>query len=158
MDNGTTAMTGMQPTPQMGISIDGAVARKVTIEDTVAGFGVSFVQIVDPYDVPLMVDTIKNAFDYLKQDGSMPAVIIARRECTLLSKGGLKDALDDIDIEKKCIGCKVCVKYFSCPALPFDEKTKRVKLDQGLCVRCGICLYACPVQEKGKALKKHLKA
>lgn len=158
MDNATTAMTGMQPTPQTGISIDGTVAHKITIEDTAAGFGVSFVRIVDPYDVPLMVDTIKNAFDYLKQDGSTPAVIIARRECTLLSKGGLKDALDDIDIEKKCIGCKVCVKYFNCPALPFDEKTKRVKLDQGLCVRCGICLYACPVQEKGKSLKEHLNA
>jgi len=157
MDNGTTAMTGMQPTPQTGISIDGSIVRTVNIENTVAGLGVSFVLIVDPYDVPLMVDTIKNAFDYLKQDGATPAVIIARRECTLLSKGRLKDALDDIDIENKCIGCKVCVNYFGCPALPFDEKTKKVKIDKGLCVKCGICLYACPAQEKGKKLKKQVK-
>ena len=102
-----------------------------------------------------MVETIREAFDYLKQDKSTTAVIIARRECTLLSKGGLQDALASIDIEKDCTGCKSCVKYFNCPALPFDEETKRVQIDKGLCVRCGICLYACPVQEKGKRLKTH---
>ena len=61
-----------------------------------------------------MAGTIREAFDYLKQGKSMPAVIIARRECTLLSKGGLKDALDNIDIEKDCTGCKNCIKYFHC--------------------------------------------
>jgi indolepyruvate ferredoxin oxidoreductase alpha subunit len=157
MDNGTTAMTGMQPTPQTGVTIDNITTRSVKIEDIVKGFGVSFLRIIDPYDVPLMVGTIREAFDYLKQDRSMPVVIIARRECTLLSKGGLQDALESIDIEKDCTGCKSCVKYFNCPALPFDEETKRVHVDKGLCVRCGICLYACPVQEKGKKLKNQVK-
>jgi indolepyruvate ferredoxin oxidoreductase, alpha subunit len=154
MDNGTTAMTGMQPTPQTGIAVDGVTTRSLKIEDAVKGFGVSFLRIIDPYDVSLMVGTIREAFDYLKQEESKPAVIIARRECTLLSKGGLKDALEGIEIEKDCTGCRSCVKNFNCPALPFDEEAKRVKLDKGLCVRCGICLYACPVQEKGKRLKK----
>jgi indolepyruvate ferredoxin oxidoreductase alpha subunit len=153
MDNGTTAMTGMQPTPQTGVTVDNITTRSVKIEDIVKGFGVSFLRIIDPYDVPLTVGTIREAFDYLKQDKSTPAVIIARRECTLLSKGGLQDALESIDIEEDCTGCKSCVKYFNCPALPFDEETKRVQVDKGLCVRCGICLYACPVQEKGKKLK-----
>jgi indolepyruvate ferredoxin oxidoreductase, alpha subunit len=158
MDNGTTAMTGMQPTPQTGVTVDGAATRSTTIESIVKGFGVSFLRIVDPYDVPLMVGSIREAFDYLKQDISTPAVIIARRECTLLSKGGLKDALETIDIEEDCTGCKSCVKNFNCPALPFDEETRRVKLDKTLCIRCGICLYACPVQEKGKKLRSRLKA
>jgi indolepyruvate ferredoxin oxidoreductase alpha subunit len=153
MDNGTTAMTGMQPTPQTGVTVDGNATRSVKIEDIVKGFGVSFLRIIDPYDVPLMIGTIREAFDYLKQGRSTPVVIIARRECTLLSKSGLKDVLESIDIEKDCTGCRNCVKYFNCPALLFDEKTKRVQIDKGLCVRCGICLYACPVQEKGKKLK-----
>jgi indolepyruvate ferredoxin oxidoreductase, alpha subunit len=154
MDNGTTAMTGMQPTPQTGVTVDNVATRSIKIENIVKGFGVSFLKTVDPYDVPLMVGTIREAFDYLKQDKSTTAVIIARRECTLLSKGGLPDALASIDIEKDCTGCKSCVKYFNCPSLPFDEETKRVQIDKGLCIRCGICLYACPVQEKGKKLKK----
>ncbi len=108
---------------------------------------------VDPYDMPLMVETIREAFDYLKQDGATTAVIIALRECYLLSKGGLKLALERINIEKGCTGCKSCVKYFNCPALPFDEETKKVQIDKGFCVRCGTCLYACPVQERGKNLK-----
>jgi hypothetical protein len=41
----------------------------------------------------------------------------------LLSKSGLKDALESIDIEKDCTGCKSCVKYFNCPVLLFDETT-----------------------------------
>ncbi len=155
MDNGTTAMTGMQPTPQTGVTIDGISTHSVHIEDIVKGFGISFVKIIDPYDVPLMIGTIKEAFEYLKEEKSKPAVIIARRACILLTKGGLKDALDSIDIEKDCTGCKSCMKSFDCPALPFNEETKRVKIDEGLCVKCGICLYACPVQEKGKALKAH---
>jgi indolepyruvate ferredoxin oxidoreductase alpha subunit len=153
MDNGTTAMTGMQPTPQTGVTVDNITTRSVKIEDIVKSFGVSFLRTIDPYNVPFMVETIREAFEYLKQDRSTTAVIIARRECTLLSKSGLKDALESIDIEKDCTGCKSCVKYFNCPALPFDEETKRVQIDKGLCVRCGICLYACPVQEKGKRLK-----
>jgi indolepyruvate ferredoxin oxidoreductase, alpha subunit len=157
MDNGTTAMTGMQPTPQTGVVVDGTTTRSIKIEDTVKGFGVSFLRTIDPYDVPLMVGTIREAFEYLKQDGSTTAVIIARRECTLLSKGGLKDAIDSIDIENDCTGCKICVKNFSCPAMPFNEEIKRVQIDKGLCVKCGICLYACPVQEKGKELKKQAK-
>lgn len=157
MDNGTTAMTGMQPTPQTGITVDGSTARSITIEGIVKSFGVSFLKIIDPYDVPLLVGNLLDAFAYLKQDTSKPAVIIARRECTLLSKGGLQGALESIDIEDDCTGCKSCQKNFSCPALPFDEETKKVKLDKGLCVRCGICLYACPVQEKGKELKEQKK-
>ena len=153
MDNGTTAMTGMQPTPQTGVTIDGISTYSVKIEEIVKGFGISFLKIIDPYNVPLMIDTIKEAFEYLKQEKSGPAVIIARRECILLSKGGLKDVLESIDIENDCTGCKKCVKSFDCPALPFNEETKKVKIDDGLCVKCGICLYACPSQKEGKALK-----
>jgi indolepyruvate ferredoxin oxidoreductase alpha subunit len=155
MDNGTTAMTGMQPTPQTGVTVDGIATRSIKIESIVKSFGVSFLRTVDPYDVPLMVGTIREAFDYLKQEKSTTAAIIARRECTLLLKGGLQDTLANIDMEKDCTGCRNCVKYFNCPALIFNEETKRAQIDKGLCVRCGICLYACPVQEKGKGLKTH---
>ena len=44
MDNGTTAMTGMQPTPQSGKRAEGASEYAIPIEEVVKGFGVEFVR------------------------------------------------------------------------------------------------------------------
>jgi len=224
MDNGITAMTGMQPTPQTGITADGSYYHAMKIEDVVRGLGVGFLRILDPYDIPLMISTIREAYGYLSHqpstdshqpsadsdqtsadsnqpsadsnqpsadngrhrassiehpassssphsaDGSSnvehrtlnveqvlslgPAVIIARRECVLNAKLKPEDICDVSDIEKNCIGCKQCIIEFECPAIVFDEEAKRVKIDDGLCVQCGMCLYACPKQEKGKKLQK----
>ncbi len=153
MDNGTTAMTGMQPTPQTGITVDGTVTRSVKISDILKGFGISFLRTVDPYDVSALVGHIREAVDYLKAPDAKPAVVIAERECTLLTKGAVKGAVERLDIAQDCIGCTSCVKSINCPALPFDEETKRVRIDEALCTRCGVCLYGCPVQEEGRALK-----
>ena len=208
MDNGTTAMTGMQPTPQTGITVDGTYTRTARIEDVVTGLGVEFLRILDPYDIPVMISTIREAYTYLQGQNpvsiidetssplsgspphasrltphdaggspdveppiesfegrhgtlnveqvllSGPAVIIARRGCILNSKLKPEDICDVGGIEKNCIGCKKCITEFECPALVFDEETKRVVIDDGLCVQCGMCLYACPKQEKGKKLQK----
>jgi len=231
MDNGTTAMTGMQPTPQTGITVDGSFNHAMKIEDVVKGLGVKFLRVLDPYDIPLMVSTIREAYDYLSRqpsadshqpsaiadqpptsnlqpptssyqpsadshqppadsrqpsastlqpptssfsphvaDGSSniehrtlnveqvlspgPAVIIARRECILNAKLKPEEIIDISAIEKDCIGCKQCIIEFECPALVFDEEAKKVRIDDGLCIQCGMCLYACHKQEKGKKLQK----
>ncbi len=182
MDNGITAMTGMQPTPQTGITADGSYHHAMKIEDVVRGLGVGFLRILDSYDIPHMISTIREAYDYLSNQPSAsnadnrssiidhrvsgsplsapgsqlrgPAVIIARRECVLNAKLKPEDICDVSDIEKNCIGCKKCIIEFECPALVFNEETKRVMIDDGLCVQCGMCLYACPKQEKGKKLQK----
>ncbi|MCX8111348.1 MAG: thiamine pyrophosphate-dependent enzyme, partial [Syntrophorhabdaceae bacterium] len=41
MDNGTTAMTGVQPTPQTGVTAQGEKQPPILIEDVVKGMGVS---------------------------------------------------------------------------------------------------------------------
>jgi indolepyruvate ferredoxin oxidoreductase alpha subunit len=164
MDNSTTAMTGMQPTPQSGIAADGTPTNSIRIEDVVRGLGIDFLKIIDPYDVPLMIQTIHEAYRYLSAPRSplpaprsthkSPAVIIARRICLLYGKGKGQQFLDSIDLEQDCTGCKTCVTRFGCPALLFDEEKKKVKIDDGLCVKCGICLYACPRNEKGKSISR----
>jgi indolepyruvate ferredoxin oxidoreductase alpha subunit len=70
MDNGTTAMTGMQPTPQTGVTADGTYTHAMKIEDVVKGLGVGFLRILDPYDIPLMISTIKEAYEYLSDQPS----------------------------------------------------------------------------------------
>lgn len=154
MDNSTTAMTGMQPTPQTGITVDGTRTRSVAIEDIVLGLGVKYLRIVDPYDVSLTIRTIKDAFGYLEGDDMLPAVIITRRECLLLAKGKAKDAAYPVRLEEGCIGCKSCFSTFDCPAISLDPDLKKVRIDDSICTNCGICYYACPVQPEGKELKK----
>ena len=154
MDNSTTAMTGMQPTPQTGITVDGIATRSVAIEDIVSGLGVKFLRVVDPYDVPLTIGTIRDAFSYLQGDDMLPAVIITRRECLLLAKGKAKDAAYPARLEQDCVGCQSCFTTFDCPAMSFDPDLKKVRIDDSICINCGICYYACPVQPEGKELKK----
>jgi len=154
MDNATTAMTGMQPTPQTGITVDGTATRSVAIENVVAGLGVKYLKIVDPYDVPLTIKTLKGAFKYLQGDDMIPAVIITRRECLLLTKGKAKDVAYPVRLEEGCIGCKSCLSTLDCPAISFDADAKKIRIDDSICTNCGICYYACPVQPEGKELKK----
>lgn len=154
MDNSTTAMTGMQPTPQTGVTVDGIATRSVAIEDIVRGLGVRYLKIVDPYNVPLTIETLKDAFTYLQGDDMLPAVVITRRECLLLQKGKSKDAAYPVRLEEGCIGCKSCFSTFDCPAISFDADAKKIRIDDSICTNCGICYFACPVQPEGKDLKK----
>ena len=148
MDNSTTAMTGMQPTPQSGVTAEGVKNPSIRIEDVVKSLGIEFLKIVDPYDVPLMIKTVKEAYGYLSEKGKAPAVIIARRECLLVSRTKLDRGFDPAAFEEECIGCGSCTDLFDCPAIIFDEEKQRVKIDDGVCSLCGTCLYVCPVHNR----------
>ena len=158
MDNSTTAMTGLQPTPQSGITADGSFSYSMKIENIIQGFGVQFLRIIDPYDISLMLETIKEAYQYLETETAGPAVILARRECLLSSKIKEEDTRDMARLEEECTGCKVCVKTFDCPGSYFDEDKKKICIDEGLCIECGMCYYACPISTEGKRMKELRKA
>ena len=50
-----------------------------------------------------------------------------------------------IDLEKCARGCDACVG--SCPVEAiFTRKDRKKAVDQGLCVKCGECMTACPVE------------
>jgi indolepyruvate ferredoxin oxidoreductase alpha subunit len=92
MDSSTTAMTGMQPTP----------AHSIRIEDIVKGFGIEFLKIIDPCEIPLMIETVKEAHAHMLKKGKGPAVIIARRECALRVRSKPPGDFDRVKFEADC--------------------------------------------------------
>jgi indolepyruvate ferredoxin oxidoreductase alpha subunit len=80
LDNKTTAMTGHQPHPGSTKGPSCCDITAVSIEDVVKGCGVKWLKVVDPYDIKLTTETVKEA---IAQPGV--TVIIARRECALIA-------------------------------------------------------------------------
>ncbi len=149
LDNGTTAMTGMQPTPQSGLRAEGTSDYAMPIEKVAAGLGVTFLKTLDAYDIPGMITTIREAEKHLLADGRGPAVVIARHPCLLFVKAKKQPYFDALDLATDCNGCKRCINLFDCPGFFFDEAAKKVRRDEALCVNCAMCLFVCP-QKKGK--------
>ena len=61
LDNLITAMTGMQPTPGIGIRADGSKGKAIPLERVVKGCGIDFIKEVDPYDTKAMGALMKQA-------------------------------------------------------------------------------------------------
>jgi indolepyruvate ferredoxin oxidoreductase alpha subunit len=144
LDNAITAMTGMQPTPGLGIRADGTKGKAITLERAVAGCGVDFIEVVDPYDIKAMSGMLKKATKYVKDPAGGIAVIIARHPCVIAYR---KEAIPEpkkVMVTEDCVECNFCLDRFECPALYKDEELGRTAVNQALCVQCGVCLQVCP--------------
>jgi len=79
LDNGTTAMTGMQEHPGTGRTLDHAATGKIVFEDLARALGIRNVSVVDPgSDVEGFKTLVKEALDKPEL-----TLIIARRNCLL---------------------------------------------------------------------------
>ena len=135
LDNSITGMTGHQQNPTTGYNIKGDPAGKIDLEALCRAMGFHRVRVVDPYDLKACDQAVK---EELAADE--PSVIISRRPCALLKYVKHKAPLA---VNKdKCIGCKSCMKI-GCPAISIKEGKARV--DNTLCVGCGVCEQLCPV-------------
>jgi indolepyruvate ferredoxin oxidoreductase alpha subunit len=82
LDNGTTAMTGMQEHPGTGRTLDHNKTGKVIFEDLVRALGIRNVHVIDPAPQPdKFQQLIQQCLD--KQELS---VVIARRDCLLAAR------------------------------------------------------------------------
>ncbi|MHA1270439.1 MAG: indolepyruvate ferredoxin oxidoreductase subunit alpha [Candidatus Helarchaeota archaeon] len=144
LDNFSTAMTGFQPHPGTGIRITGEKTNRIMIEDIGKSFGIDFIRVFDPYDLKNSIEILIEAATF--NEG--PTLLIARRECSLLSttfkkKHGEKIKLYKIDT-KKCTKCRICTSTFGCPAFFIDEENDELKIMSSLCSGCGVCVDVCP--------------
>ena len=98
LDNSITAMTGMQPTPEFGVTADGHPGGTLSLEELVKGCGVKYLRIVNPYDIKGMILEAKRAYEYTKQPEGGMAVLIARYPCITHQKEQLKIKPAKIDI------------------------------------------------------------
>jgi len=144
LDNQTTAMTGMQPTPALGIRADGSKGKSISLERAVAGCGVDFIEVVDPYDIKKMSNVLKKAARYVKKPEGGIAVIIACHPCVIAYPDEAIPQKKKVTVTDDCVECNFCLDRFECPALYHDQELGRVNINREICVDCGVCLQVCP--------------
>jgi indolepyruvate ferredoxin oxidoreductase alpha subunit len=144
LDNEITAMTGMQPTPGIGVTADGTEGRKIPLEDLIRGCGVKWIRTIDPYDIEGTIELLKEARQYTERDDGGIAVLVARHPCIIRYQDANREIQVEVAITDECNGCRYCVDYFECPALLMNEEEDIVVIDRTLCVDCGVCVKVCP--------------
>ena len=140
LDNSITAMTGMQPTPESGITADGHPGNSLSIEALVKGCGVQYIRVINPYDIKGMIREIQKAHQYTRQrDGGM-AVLIARYPCIIFQKEQLK--VNPVKVEIR----HMPPPEKGLPQVKSGEMDKSLLpvLDAEACYQCGTCLIQCP--------------
>lgn len=144
LDNSTTAMTGHQPHPGIGITMMNDITEKISIAKILEAIGVSPVITVDPFNQKEAVDAVKACDDH----EGISAVIFKAPCIALLAKDEFKEFRKPALKVKadKCIGCKKCVNETGCPALCFDFDLKKATIDSSLCTGCTLCSKVCPVK------------
>ncbi len=145
LDNATTAMTGGQPVPHMGVAAAEKSTKAIAIEPLVRASGVDFLETCDPYDKERFERLLHEADTYIRSEQGGVAVLISRHGCTM--DPAVRKAQDSfrVTINDSCVGCRKCVEAFECPALSMDNKKNIALVNQDRCIGCGTCIPVCPV-------------
>lgn len=133
LDNSITGMTGHQQNPTTGKNLYGDPAGKIDLEALAKAMGIKRIRVVDPYNISDCETAVKEELEV-----NEPSLIISRRPCALLKEVKHNPPLKVN--EDKCKSCKMCMKI-GCPAI--SMKGGKAKIDETLCVGCGVCSQMC---------------
>ena len=133
LDNSITGMTGHQDNPTTGYTIKGDPTAAVSLEKLAEAVGIHNVRVFDPNDLAEAERVIRE--ETAKPE---PSVMIARRPCALLKR--VKHKKPVIIDKEKCKACKACFQI-GCPAISMEDG--KAKVDDTLCVGCGLCTQLC---------------
>jgi len=132
LDNATTAMTGNQPHPGMGVTVMGQPAPKLSIYEIVKAMGVDSLTRVNAFRLEEGKRAVAEA---MEQKGVR--VILFEGPCIAVDKGGAPLAVD----EERCTGCKLCIRKLGCPAISMVDG--KAVIDPTLCTGCDLCVPVC---------------
>jgi indolepyruvate ferredoxin oxidoreductase alpha subunit len=136
LDNGWTAMTGMQVNPGTDDAFQQSGDRQVDIARIILALGVEHFFIINPFDLAGSSATIQKAL-------TLPGVkvVLSRQECAMPAMRRGERCAEIRVIPENCNQCKLCISTTGCPAIDIGEDT--IVVDSALCYGCGLCVAVC---------------
>jgi indolepyruvate ferredoxin oxidoreductase alpha subunit len=143
LDNSGTAMTGFQPHPGLPVDAGGNRVPALDVVKICEAMGAT-VRIGDPFDIEATRQTLFELFEIkgLK-------VLVLKQICALSPEKKAQNQYDvsvdqDVCLGRDC-GCnQLCTRIFKCPGLNWDKDNRVSRIDEVICVGCGVCASICP--------------
>jgi indolepyruvate ferredoxin oxidoreductase alpha subunit len=144
LDNRGTAMTGFQSHPGLPVNAMGENVPALEIAEICQAMGAS-VEIRDPFDV----EETQKTLNRLLETKNGLNVLILRQACALSPERKAERKLEMQVNETICVGencgCnRLCTRIFRCPGLIWDREKATARIDEVMCVGCGVCSFICP--------------
>ena len=143
LDNSGTAMTGFQSHPGLAVDATGNQAPAIDVVKVCQAMGAT-VRVSDPFEPEKTQQTLFELFEIkgLK-------VLVLKQMCALSPEKKAKKMFEVSVDETVCIGqacgCnQLCTRVFKCPGLNWDKEKQVSKIDEFICVGCGMCASICP--------------
>lgn len=133
LDNRTTAMTGHQPHPGIGLTAMGNPTKAIDIAEVLRSCGVDLVETIEANELGECIETAKMAMEY---EG--PSAVVFKGKCVGITKTTGQYVID----EAKCTGCNFCVSQLGCPAI--FSTSSGIPQIQDNCTGCSLCAQICP--------------
>ncbi len=140
LDNRTTAMTGHQTHPGIGVTVLGSPSKAVDISDVIRSCG--GVELVRSVDIDSLENSLEGCIEAAKEavEFKGPSAVVFKGKCV----GGITKPVIRFEIDtESCTGCGLCVKQLGCPAL-FLPAGEEKPVIQESCSGCGLCAQVCP--------------